>query len=154
MSYRAYKRHIRALLTEYGRKGILTGTTPVKFFPPENIDAQEGGMILARNPGLLFRDDARLKLYEKIQIVDNDVQLLEYSYHYERPGGYFFRYEREPTTDSVRKPEYHCHVILNLPHFIAPPVSLKTILEIIAANFYAPDVYHKQIIGQDIRLTV
>ena len=79
MSYRAYKRHIRALLTEYGRKGILTGTTPVKFFPPENIDAQEGGMTLASNPGLLFLDDARLKLYAEIQIVDNDAQLLEYS---------------------------------------------------------------------------
>jgi hypothetical protein len=46
------------------------------------------------------------------------------------------------------------HVILNLPHFNAPPVDLETILKPIAANFYSPDVYSRQIVGQEIHLTV
>ena len=68
--------------------------------------------------------------------------------------GYFFRYEREETTDPVRKPAYHMHVILDLPHFVAPPVNLEIILKMIAINFYSLDIYSKQIVGQEVRLTV
>jgi hypothetical protein len=84
----------------------------------------------------------------------NEIQRLYYSYHYERPNGYFFRYEREESTDLVRKPEYHMHVILDLPHFNAPPVNLETILQLIVVNFYSPGIYSRQIVGQEIHLTV
>ena len=50
--------------------------------------------------------------------------------------------------------EYHMHVVLNLPHFHAPPVDLEIIFKLIVANFYSPDVYSRQIIGQEIHLTV
>ena len=50
--------------------------------------------------------------------------------------------------------EYHMHVVLNLPHFNAPPVDLEIVLKLIVANFYSPDVYSRQIIGQEIHLTV
>jgi len=46
------------------------------------------------------------------------------------------------------------HVILDLPHFNAPPVNLETILQLIAANFYSLDIYSRQIIGHEIHLTV
>jgi len=77
-------------------------------------------------------------------IEEHEIDRLEYSYHYERPGGYFFRYEREETTDHIRKPEHHMHVILDLPHFVAPPVTLETILKMIAVNFYSPGIYPKK----------
>jgi hypothetical protein len=80
--------------------------------------------------------------------------LLRYSYHYERPNGYFFRYEREDTIDPLRKPEYHMHVILDLPHFVAPRVNLEIILKMIAVNFYSQDIYSRQIVGHAINLTV
>jgi hypothetical protein len=154
MTWAEYKRHIRAIVTDYGRQGILVGAMPIKFAPDEGIPTKEGGRVLARDPDLVFRDGSRLKLYEKIQVIKNEIHRLKYSYHYARPNGYFFRYEREETTDFVRKPEYHMHVILNLPHFNAPPVDLEIILQLIVANFYSPDVYSRQIIGQEIHLTV
>jgi hypothetical protein len=153
-TYAEYKKHIRAILAEYGRQGIIVGSMPVKFSQTEGIAANEGGIILAKEPDLVFCDGAKLKLYEKVQVVNKELHRLNYSYHYERPNGYFFRYERETTADQIRKPEYHMHVILNLPHFNAPPVDLETILKLIAANFYSPDVYARQIVGQEIHLTV
>jgi hypothetical protein len=154
ITYAGYRKHIRALLTEYGRQGILTGFQPIKFSPTANIPPNNGGIIWARDPDLIFRDGARLKVYEKVRVSDSEIHHLEYTYHYERPGGYFFRYEREETTDPIRKPSYHMHVVLDLPHFIAPPVNLEIILKMLAVNFYSPDVYPKQIIGQEIHLTV
>ena len=155
MTYAEHKKHIRASVAEYGRQGILSGATPVKFFNADGISPNEGGIISARDPNLLiFRDGAKLKLYEEVRVVNNEIHRLKYSYHYERPNGYFFRYEREETSDLIRKPEYHMHVVLNLPHFNAPPVDLEIIFKLIVANFYSPDVYSRQIIGQEIHLTV
>ncbi|MDZ7291538.1 MAG: DUF6516 family protein [candidate division KSB1 bacterium] len=152
--YAEYKKHIRALLTEYGRHGILQGVIPIRFSPVEGIPQDEGGIIRGRDPDLVFRDGAKLAFYEKVQVVNNEIHVLNYSYHYERPNGYFFRYEREDTTDPIRKPEYHMHVILDLPHFVAPPVNLEIILKLITNNFYSQDVYSRQILGHEIHLTV
>lgn len=154
MTYSDYKKHIRAIFAEYGRQGIISGAIPVQFLPAENISPNEGGVIRAKNPDLIFRDGAKLKLYEEFCVVNNEIQRLYYSYHYERANGYFFRYEREETADPIRKPEYHLHVVLNLPHFNAPPVDLEIVLKLIVANFYSPDVYSKQIIAQEIHLIV
>ena len=95
-----------------------------------------------------------LKLYEKVQCIDKEIQRQSYSYHYERPNGYFFRYEREKTEDTIRKPEYHLHVVLDLPHFNAPPVDIEIALKLIAANFYSQNIYSKQIIGKEINLVI
>jgi hypothetical protein len=65
----------------------------------------------------------------KVQVVNSEICLLNYSYHCERPNGYFFRYECEDRADPIRKPEYHMHVILDLPHFVAPPVNLESLLK-------------------------
>lgn len=152
--YAEYKSHIRALMAEYGRQGILKSAKPIRFVNAKGIPHQEGGVVVALDPRLSFRDGATLSVLEEVRIINSEPHLLRYSYHYERPNGYFFRYEREETTDPIRKPEYHIHVVLNLPHFNAPPVDLEIILKIIAANFYSPDVYSRQIIGQEIHLTV
>jgi hypothetical protein len=128
MTYSGYKKHIRAILAEHGRQGIISGAIPMQFLPTEGIPPNEGGVIRAKNPDLIFRDGARLKVYEEVRVINNEVHRLNYSYHYERPNGYFFRYEREETTDLIRKPEYHMHVILNLPHFNAPRLIWKSFL--------------------------
>lgn len=154
MNYAEYKSHIRALVADYGRRGLLKGDTSLKFFAAEGIPPNEGGIIRARDPELIFRDGAKLKVYERIHVIKNEIHRLNYSYHYERPGGYFFRYEREESEDLIRKPEYHMHAVLNLPHFNAPPVNLEIILQLITANFYSQDVYSRQIVGQEISLTV
>jgi len=154
MTYAEYKKHIRAIITEYGREGILAGTIPLQFSTSREIPAKEGGNIFARDPDFVFRDGAKLQIYEKVRVVNNEIHRLEYSYHYERPNGYFFRYEPEETSDPIRKPAYHMHVILDLPHFNAPPVDLEIIFKLIVANLYSPDVYSRQIIGQEIHLTV
>lgn len=153
-TYAEYKKHIRSLIVKYGREGIFTGVTPVQFMPAHGISSDIGGVIQATDPSLKFKDGAHLRVLEIARVVESKVELARYTYHYERPNGYFFRYEREETTDPARKPEYHMHAILNLPHFVAPPVNLEIILKMITVNFYSQDTYHKQIIGHEIRLIV
>jgi hypothetical protein len=152
--YADYKRHIRSLVAEYGRLGILVGPTPVLFPTTKGIPAQEGGVIQALDPPLQFKDGANLRVVEVVRVINRKIEHLRYFYHYERPNGYFFRYEREDTTDLIRKPEYHMHVILDLPHFPAPPVDLEIILKVLANNFYSQEIYSRQIIGHEIHLTV
>ncbi|MGH7452639.1 MAG: toxin-antitoxin system TumE family protein [bacterium] len=152
--YAEYKKQIRALAAEYGRQGILVAPIPLHFLPAEGIPADKGGVIRAKDPSLKFKDGAILLVQEEIRVVNNQIELLRYSYHYERPNGYFFRYEREDTTDTLRKPEYHMHVVLDLPHFVAPPVNLEIIIKMIAVNFYSQDIYSRQIVGHAISLTV
>jgi len=152
--YAEYKSHIRALMVEYGRQGILKSTKPIRFVNAKGIPPHEGGVVVALDPRLSFRDGATLSVLEEVRVINSEPNLLRYSYHYERPNGYFFHYEREETSDLIRKPEYHMPVVLNLPHFNASPVDLEIILKLIVANFYSPDVYSKQIIGQEIHLTV
>lgn len=153
-TYAEYKSHIRGLVAEYGRQGILVGSIPLVFAPSQGIASEEGGVIRATTPPLRFRDNATLRVQEEVRATAANVELLRYSYHYERPGGYFFRYEREQSEDLIRKPEYHMHAVLNLPHFNAPPVNLEIILALITSNFYAQEVYSKQIIGQQVHLKV
>lgn len=153
-TYADYKRHIRNLVAEYGRQGLLVGSAMVRFLPSQGTDPNEGGVVRATEPNLKFKDGAILRLQKEARMINGEIQLLRYSYHYERPNGYFFRYEHEDTSDPIRKPAYHMHVILNLPHFNAPPIDLEIMLKIIVANFYSPGVYSKQIIGQEIHLTV
>jgi len=153
-SYSKYRSYLRSLIADFGRRGILPVFQPLQFADFPGIPPEIGGVIKSPKEGLGFRDGAILRLYERVKIQNGEVILEKYSYHYERPGGYFFRYEREQTHDPIRKPEYHLHVILDLPHFVGPSVNLEIILNVIAANFYSENAYHRQIIGQEIRLTV
>jgi len=120
-TYADYKNHIRSLAAEYGRQGHIVGSTPVHFLPAQGIHSNEGGAIRATDPSLRFKDGAILRLQEEVRLVNGEIKLLRYSYHYERPNGYFFRYEHEDTTDLIRKPAYHMHVVFDLPHFNASP---------------------------------
>ena len=152
--YAEYKKHVRSLVVEYGRIGTLAGPIPVLFLPAHGIPSDEGGTIQAMEPCLRFKDGATLSVFEIARVMNAKIELLRYTYHYERPNCYFFRYEREDTIDPLRKPEYHMHVILDLPHFIAPPVNPEILLKMIAINFYSQDIYSRQIIGHEVHLTV
>jgi len=119
-TFAEYKRYIRSLIVEYGRVGVLGRSIPTLFLPAHGIPSEEGGVIQATEPGLRFKDGAVLQVLEIARVINAKIELLKYTYHYQRPNGYFFRYEREDSTDLIRKPEYHVHVILDLPHFPAP----------------------------------
>jgi hypothetical protein len=54
--YVDYKRHIRAILTEHGRESIIVGGIPLRFSQEEGIPVNEGGIIVAREPDLIFRE--------------------------------------------------------------------------------------------------
>lgn len=153
-TYADYKKHVRSLIVEYGRRGLLRGASPIVFLEARGIPLEYGGLIKATDPPLKFKDGASLRVLEVVQVSNATIERLRYTYHYERANGYFFRYEREETVDVVRKPEYHMHAVLNLPHFNAPPVNLEIMLQLIATNFYSQGLYSKQIIGQEIHLRV
>ncbi len=153
-TYADYKKHIRSLIVEYGRQGVLSGASPIVFLQAKGIPLEHGGLIQATDPPLKFKDGASLRVLEVVQVSNAKVERLRYTYHYERANGYYFRYEREETDDLIRKPEYHMHAVLNLPHFNAPPVNLEIMLQLITTNFYSQDLYAKQIVGREIHLSV
>jgi hypothetical protein len=150
MTWSDYKRQIRRLMTVYGIQGIIRGTVPLAIEDDAN---RQGGKILIEHPGIQFKDSSHLIARETVRRVGNSLVCEKYDYHYERPNGYFFRYDREPTIDPVRKPEFHLHVITNLPHYPSCAMTLEKILEFIKVNFYSPQ-HHRTPVGQEIHLVV
>jgi hypothetical protein len=72
--------------------------------------------------GLIFVDGAYLRFLEEIVIVNREVQHLTYSYHYQRPDGYYFRYDKlsQPFEDPVERilePQRHLQVAQPAPRF-------------------------------------
>ncbi|MEM7126215.1 MAG: DUF6516 family protein [Chloroflexota bacterium] len=142
-----YTAYIRSLLIAQVRDGILVRQSrPIDI--KTNRDNQ-GGSLLANNPGLIFKDDAILRVEERFRVGSDSRVLAErYAYHYERPSGYYFRYEYEHHDgDKHYKPEYHLHVGWRLPHFPATPMTLESILKLIRVNFY-DDVHRERLVGQ------
>ena len=55
--------------------------------------------------------------------------------------------------DISGKPPEHLHVILNVPHFSAPFITLENVLRIIEVNFYQ-EVKREELVGKRIELIV
>lgn len=76
----------------------------------------ESAQPFDENNGLIFRDGSFLRFSERIQVGRHvGARMLAYSYHYQRPGEDFFirfDFEELPTSDPIRKPQYHVHLFL------------------------------------------
>jgi len=68
-------------------------------------------------------------------------------------GGYYFRYEKEPTEDIIWKPPEHLHVLFKVPHFNAPVVTLEQVFRLIEVNFYQEEK-RKDIVGIKLEITI
>jgi hypothetical protein len=150
MNWSDYKRQIRHLTTQYGIRGIIVGAVPLVIKDDKD---RQGGKIVIGHPGIQFKDGAHLIVRETVRTNQITLECQSYTYHYERPSGYFFRYERESTTDLVRKPEFHLHVMTDLPHYPSGAVTLEKVLEFIEINFYSTQ-HHRTVVGQEIHLVV
>ncbi len=139
---------MRALINDLGIRGLLIGEVPVKFKRKKNT-----GNIFSEAPHLTFKDGASFEFSENLILIGNQVQVESYKYQYQRAGGYFFRYEKEETEDIIWKPPEHLHVILNVPHFTAPFITLEGVLRIIEVNFYQ-EAKREEIVGKRIELIV
>lgn len=148
MTWNEYTSHIRALINDFGMRGLLIGEVPVKFRRKENT-----GNIFTEAPHLTLKDGASLEFSENITLISNQVQVDSYKYQYQCTGGYFFRYEKEETDDPIWKPSEHLHVILSVPHFNAPFITLEDILKMVEVNFYQ-EVRREELVGKRIELTV
>ena len=150
MTWSDYKRQIRHLITWYGVQGIILGAVPLVIV---NGKDRQGGEILIDQPELQFKDGSHLTVRETVRSAGSSLVCEKYNYHYERPNGYFFRYDCEPTTDPARKPKFHLHVITNLPHYLSGVITLEKVLEFIEINFYFTR-YHRTLFGQEVHLVV
>jgi len=147
MTWNEYTSHIRAVLTEFGRRGLLVGRMPVRFRL-----LKEQGSIYTESP-LMFKDGASFELAEDIRVSFHQMQVEAYKYHYRRVGGYFFRYEKEFTEDDIWKPPEHLHVALNVPHFNAPMMTLEQVLRLIEVNFYQ-EGRKESLVGKRLEVTI
>lgn len=147
-----YGAHVRSLFINLTREGILQ-----RQRLPLEIQIHEGnrsGYIFTHSPGFLYSDDATLKVEERFTVREQSgIDRERYSYHYQRPGGYYFRFEREQhDEDLIYKPEYHLHVLWRLPHFPAPPLTLEDVLDFIRTNFYSP--HRQRLVGYTIDVEI
>jgi hypothetical protein len=148
MNWSDYTSQIRAIINEFGRRRLLIGEVPLKSRRVKNK-----GEIFTKAPHIMFQDNAILVFSEEISIVSNHVHMDAYKYHYQRVGGYYFRYEKEPTEDIIWKPPEHLHVLFKAPHFNAPVITLEQVLRLIEVNFYQEEK-RKEIVGVTIEVTI
>ena len=84
--------------------------------------------------GIVFTNDSFLTLYEKWAIADDG--LLRYSYHYQRPDGWFMRYDIEDE-ERAGHPRYHLQASVLAENVRLPTgeVRCEEILKVIAEQF-------------------
>lgn len=84
--------------------------------------------------GIVFTDDSFLTLYEKWSI-DEDT-LLRYSYHYQRPDGWFMHYDMEEE-ERTGHPRHHLQASVLGTDVRLPTgeVRCEEILKVIAEQF-------------------
>ena len=92
--------------------------------------------------GLIFIDDSFLRFQEYV-VIQNDGSVLRrfYTYHYQRPDGYYFRYDKleRPFDDPVKRilePQRHLQVAQPAPRFPTHSTNLSEVLALIKHNFY------------------
>ena len=81
--------------------------------------------------GLLFWDGAVLNFLEEVDILpDGGFNIIRYNYHYQRPDGYFFRYDKIPPeiAEECNEPECHLHANIEDIRFPTHSTNLEEIL--------------------------
>ncbi|MEZ4868802.1 MAG: DUF6516 family protein [Caldilineaceae bacterium] len=148
MSASAYVAGIRNLLIDLTRDGLIEAQP--RLLVAEIQPGNMRGRFVTPGVGLHYFDGATLRIEENFLITENgNVDCIRYAYHYERPGGYYFRFEREQhDDDQLYKPEHHLHVCWRLPHFPAPPMTLTETLDFIRINFYSS--HRQRLVGQTL----
>jgi hypothetical protein len=147
-----YAASVRSLVIHLVRDNLLQHQPrPLYIYIESN---NRSGRLITPGRGLLFNDDAYLRV-EEFFVLDGqgNVSCEQYTYHYERPGGYYFRFEREQhDNDKLYKPEYHLHVLWRLPHFPSAPIALVETLNFIRVNFYSP--HGQRLVGQSLAVHI
>lgn len=145
-----FSRYYSWLLGLIDKSGIVRDRSTVarrqtSKFAGRILAPEEDGFARPGTPpaGLIFLDGAYLRFLEEIVISpDGDVQRLVYSYHYQRPDGYYFRYDKleHPIDDPVKRilePQRHLQVAQPTPRFPTLSTNLAELLALIKHNFYA-----------------
>jgi len=93
---------------------------------------------VARTQFPSLRSRALLNFKEYVKIGEGAYELIEYSYHYQRLDGYFFRYDkvRSARAAECNEPECHLHANIEDIRFPTHSTNLEEILETIQRNFY------------------
>lgn len=117
-------------------------------------DSRQTGLVMAPREsgfakpsvppiGLVFIDDAFLRFQEYVAIQsDGSILRQYYTYHYQRPDGYYFRYDKleRPFNDPIQRilePQRHLQVAQTAPRFPTHSTNLAELLTLIKHNFYA-----------------
>ncbi len=134
------------LLGQIDKSGIIRDRSNICFSqknrdeglvsaPRESGFAKPGGLP----EGLIFIDGAFLRFQERIIIKkDGSIERVFYSYHYQRPDGYFFRYDKlpRPHDNPIKEPQQHLHAVREEPRFPTHSTHLVELLDLIKYNFY------------------
>lgn len=108
------------------------------------VAPKESGLAKPGTPpiGLVFIDDAFLRFQEYVIIQsDGSITRQFYTYHYQRPDGYYFRYDKlkqpfDDPTKQILEPQRHLQVAQPAPRFPTHSTNLTELLALIKHNFY------------------
>ncbi len=94
------------------------------------------GLIITKEPHIVFADKAILQFMEVAEIKDGKVTRGTYSYQYKK-ANYYFRYDKDPIR-AVYPHHALCHLHVNSddPRYISHETSFEEIFKFVIACFY------------------
>jgi len=132
----------RATLTKSRRWSTASITVAEIRAPEIGRYPDETALPFDEGNGLIFRDGSFLRFSETVSVNRREgTEMLEYSYHYQRPDENFFirfDFEELPPPDLIWKPQCHVHTNAK-PELHIPCIlfDLNMILDFIKVNFFA-----------------
>jgi hypothetical protein len=85
----------------------------------------------------IFQDRAFLRCYESLRMEKGVVIRERYAYHYERPDGFYFRYDKDPLrAQPIIHERLHLHVNAESPRFPTHETDFEQIFRFILAVYH------------------
>lgn len=124
---RDYFLHLRRIVSQNGLTQQAYALSLVSI-APNRAD------ILIDRQKFVFPNGATLHGYENVIIADGSIKRLGYSYHYQQPDGFYFRYDKDP--DRARLPAHsltHLHARDDKPRFPTHETGIDELIPFIQA---------------------
>jgi len=123
---RDYLQYVRSVVIQ---AGFISQAYAIQL----NIETSVRGIIKA-DQGILFPNGGRLRFLERVEVEAGEIRKIEYSYAYQQPDGFYFRYDKDP--DRASRPAHplaHLHARAENPRFPTHETALDELIPFIQA---------------------
>ncbi|PJF24819.1 MAG: hypothetical protein CUN53_15925 [Phototrophicales bacterium] len=130
-SFREYHAYLRSIVSQ-------ATLTKLSFaIRVEESGKKSTAEIFVDGSRFVFDDGAALRCYELVRIENGVIIRDRYAYHYQRPDGFYFRYDNDPLRAQPNVHEcLHLHVNAESPRFPTHETDFEQIFQFILAVYY------------------